>query len=213
MGQARYFTKLDLRSGYYQVRIAKGDESKTACVTKYGSYEFLVMLFGLTNASATFCTLMNKALEPFLDPFVVVYMNDIVVYPDHGRACGALEASVPGPQKQRVLCKKGEVLVRTRGSDVPRAYHWKRQDSDGSSQDLGHIGVGTSHQGDRAAIFPWLSKLLSEVHQELFGDSFSTHGLAEENTNSFLPHIYLRKNTGTELQQLEYSSILRLSEV
>lgn len=77
---ARYFTKLDLRSGYYQVRIAEGDEPKTTCVTRYGAFEFLVMPFGLTNAPATFCTLMNKIFHEYLDKFVVVYLDNIVVY-------------------------------------------------------------------------------------------------------------------------------------
>ncbi|XP_022748778.1 uncharacterized protein LOC111298239 [Durio zibethinus] len=65
-GSARWFTKLDLRSGYYQVRIMEGDEPKIPCVTWYGSYEFLVMPFRLTNALATFCTFMNKTMPSYM---------------------------------------------------------------------------------------------------------------------------------------------------
>ena len=80
LSKATYFIKLDLRSGYWQVRIAEGDEGKTTCVTRYGAYEFLVMSFGLTNAPTTFCNLMNDVLFENIDAFVVVYLDDIVVY-------------------------------------------------------------------------------------------------------------------------------------
>ncbi|KAK4397636.1 RNA-directed DNA polymerase [Sesamum angolense] len=78
--KANYYTKIDLRSGYWQVRVARGDEPKTTCVTRYRFFEFLVMLFGLTNAPATFCNFMNDVLYEFLNWFVAVYLDDIVVY-------------------------------------------------------------------------------------------------------------------------------------
>ena len=80
LGGAKYFTKLDLWSRYHQVWIAEGDQPKTACVTRYGSFQFTVMPFGLTNTLATFCTLLNEVFCDLLDKFIVVYLDDIIIY-------------------------------------------------------------------------------------------------------------------------------------
>ena len=77
---AKVFSKIDLRSGYHQLKIREQDIPKTTFITRYGLYEYTIMSFGLTNAPAYFMNIMNKVFMEFLHKFVVVFIDDILVY-------------------------------------------------------------------------------------------------------------------------------------
>lgn len=103
---AKFFTKLDLMSGYHQVRVRDADVQKTAINTPFGHYHFRVMGFGLTNAPATFMALMNDVLRPFLRRHVVVFLDDILVFsqtwPEH---LHHLDSVLSVLEKEELYCK------------------------------------------------------------------------------------------------------------
>ena len=115
LGKARYFNKLYLKNGFYLLRIAKGDEWKTAFRCRYGLYEYTVMPFGLCNAPSTFQSMINDVFHDLLDEGVVVYLDDILIYSEDEKSQIDLVRRVMERIRVAKLCcsiKKSDIHVR-----------------------------------------------------------------------------------------------------
>jgi hypothetical protein len=112
LSTAKIYSKIDLRWAYHRIRVAEGHEWKTAFRTRYGLFEYLVMPFGLTNCPATFQRHVNSVLRHFIDRFVVVYLDDILIYsnnPDeHCQHVRQVVQTLDALEKQP-LCESREV--------------------------------------------------------------------------------------------------------
>jgi hypothetical protein len=102
---AKVFSKIDLRSGYHQIKIRASDIPKTAFSTRYGLYEYLVMSFGLTNAPAYFIYLMNSVFMPKLDKFMVVFIDNILVYSKSEEHAGHLHVVLQRLREHHLYAK------------------------------------------------------------------------------------------------------------
>lgn len=127
---AKYFSKLDLRSGYYQIQVRLEDIENTAFRTHEGHYEFKVMPFGLTNAPTTFHATMNELFRPYLRKFVLVFFEDILIYSKTWKEhLKHLDKVLSVLEKNKFYAKLSKMHLLKEGSRISRTHDIQRSQS------------------------------------------------------------------------------------
>jgi len=181
------FSKIDLRTCYHQLKIKQKDVPKTTFQTRYGHYEFLVLPFGLTNAPAYFMDLMNRVFHAFLDKFVVVFVDDILVYSktkeEHVDHLRTVLQTLADHQLYAKLKKcdfwmekvhfLGQVISAEGGISRP-------------SQNSSSGGLAETHQPYRSSEFPRDGRLLPNVREGFFKNHYAIDTVVEEGSQVWL---------------------------
>lgn len=165
LSNAQWYTKLDLRQRYNQIRMTEGEEWKTAFRTSYGHLEYTVMLFGLPNALATFQHFANDCLKEYLDLFCTAYLNDILIYSDN------LDVHLIHVRKVLQAVRNNNVLLKPEKCE----FHTKRTtymgliiSPDGISMDpaKSQSSPGMEHPSkcQRRSSLAWVCQLLSTLY-------------------------------------------------
>jgi hypothetical protein len=177
---AKYFTKLDMRDGYHHLRI-KGDEHKTAFLTEYGLYEWKVMCFGLKNAPAEFARFMSDNLRQFLNEFVVVYFDDIIIFSDnledHWRHVKQVlqrlkEKGVSLKLKKMRVCGPRDRILRT--------YNRWRKYENATRQIEINSRMANPRKLQRYRRIPWNGGILQTIYKAIYGQN---EGAKRKNQN------------------------------
>ncbi|GJP51861.1 hypothetical protein CLOM_g10990 [Closterium sp. NIES-68] len=173
---ARYFSKIDLRGGYHQIRVFADDCHKTAFRTRYGSYEYTVMPFGLTNAPSTFQLTMNGVFRDLLDKCVIIYLDDILIYSktreQHLQDLEAVFSTVAAASTHHQGLQVRVFKTRT---GVPGARDLHGGDSNRPEKTQGYSGVETARKSAAAAIIFGFRELRAAVYTQYGGVNWTSN--------------------------------------
>ena len=140
------FSKIDLRSGYHHLRIKEGDILKTSFRTHFGHYKFVVVPLEFTNVTKVFMNLMNRVFRKYLDCFVQVFLDGILIYSKNEREHEEHLRIVLSCLREQIVWEVVEVFLLLEGDPLFRSYHFRRRNLCGPRKGKGHYGVASAEK-------------------------------------------------------------------